>query len=360
MKHKVLKKLIAASIAASTLITLAPVGVSAAWIQNYDGSWGYTEGYNYATGWRLINGTWYFFDSYGLMRTGWIYSDGEWYYADLSGAMQTGVIQIEGKIHLFSSDGAMQKGSSIINGKLYNFDDNGVCIGSDYPTPVKGFDYYGNSTLPYVPNQIIDENASMSSDIPTDGTKEAKKQYKVKFKDPDADSSDEELLKTRTVDESTIITLYKPTKSGYTFIEWNTKSDGDGTSYEYDDRVKVNEDMTLYAQWEENTSTTTSDTIKVTSIVVLGSNNISAITAKGGTLQMTKKVYPTDATTQKVTWSVINNAKDSSGNSTTGEATIDSSTGKLTAVANGTVTVKAIATDGSGTVGTKDITITGQ
>ena len=77
MKHKFLKKLIVASVVTSTIITLTPVGASAAWIKNYYGNWSYTEGYSYATGWRQISGTWYFFDDIGLMRTGWIYSNGE-------------------------------------------------------------------------------------------------------------------------------------------------------------------------------------------------------------------------------------------------------------------------------------------
>lgn len=349
MKHKVLKKLITSTIVISTLITLMPIGVSAAWINNGYGGWGYSEGYGYATGWRLINGIWYFFDSFGTMRTGWISSGGEWYYADLSGAMQTGVIQIEGKIYLFSTNGAMQKGSCILNSKFYNFDDNGVCIGSDYPEPSKAFDYYGNSTIPYVPNQIINENASMSTDIPSDGTTKVK-QYTVKFKDPDADSTDEELLKTKYVDENARLTLYKPTKNGYTFVEWNTKSNGDGTSYEYDDKITVKEDMTLYAQWEENTTSTTTEVVKVTSIDVEGANGVTQITTKGGSLQMVKTLLPADATNRVVTWSVSNG---------TGEATINSA-GKLTAVSNGTVIVKATATDGSGVYGTFTVTISGQ
>ena len=105
---------------------------------------------------------------------------------DLSGAMQIGVIQIEGKIYLFSQSGSRQKSTCIVNGKLYNLDDNGVFIGNDVPMPIKGFDFNGNSTVPYVPNQMISENASMSSDIPSDGSKQVK-QYKVKFKDPDAE-----------------------------------------------------------------------------------------------------------------------------------------------------------------------------
>ena len=86
MKHKVLKNLIVASVVTSIMIALTPVGASAAWVKNYYGNWSYTEGYSYATGWREISGTWYFFDDFGQMRTGWIYSSGEWYYADLSGA----------------------------------------------------------------------------------------------------------------------------------------------------------------------------------------------------------------------------------------------------------------------------------
>ncbi len=348
MKHKFLKKLIVTSIAVASLFALAPVGASAAWFKNYYGNWSYTEGDSYATGWRQISGEWYYFDDIGQMRTGWIQSDESWYYMDLSGIMQTGVIQIEGRIYLFSEHGVMQKGKCILNEKFYDFDDRGVFIGTDSPIPTKGFDYYGNSTITYVPSQIVSEDASMSSDIPSDGSVQVA-QYKVKFKDPDAENDEDELLKTRTIDEDTKMLLYKPTKSGYTFIEWNTKSDADGTSYEYDDTITIKKDITLYAQWKVDTITSV-DVIKVETITVSGSNSLSSITTKGGILQMTKKVYPSDATNQTVKWSISNG---------TGEATI-STIGKLTAVSNGTVTVKATATDGSGIVGEETITISGQ
>lgn len=347
MKHRVLKNLIVASVVTSTMIALTPVGASAEWFKNYQGNWSYSEGYSYATGWRYISGTWYFFDDLGQMRTGWIYSSGEWYYADLSGAMQSGVIQIEGIIYLFNQSGAMQKGSCIINGKLYNLNDNGVFIGSDVPMPIKGFDYYGKSTIPYVPSQIISEDASMSSDIPSDGSKQVI-QYKVTFRDPD--NEDNPILKTRNIDEDTKMLLYKPTKSGYTFVEWNTESDGSGKSYAYDEKITITKDLKLYAQWEIASSTSTDTTIKVTGIAVTGSGSLITITTQGGSLQMTKIVTPNDATIQKVVWSVVNG---------TGEAVINSN-GLLTAVANGTVTVKATATDGSGAVGTVDVTISGQ
>jgi uncharacterized repeat protein (TIGR02543 family) len=352
MKQKYLKKLIASNVAVLTLLTLVPMKASAEWIKNYNGAWSYTEGDSYATGWRQINGTWYYFDVLGQMQTGWIQSGGEWYYADLNGAMQTGVIQIEGKIYLFSASGAMQIGNCIINGNLYDFNDKGVFVGDSAPVPTKAFDYYGNSTIPYVPNQIINQNATMSSDIPSDGKPQVT-QYKVKFKDPDDDNT---LLQSNTVDDGTVLTLYKPAKSGYTFVEWNTRSDGSGTSYEYDDTIRVNKDYTLYAQWEEDSSSTSSSsnstdsTVKVTGIAVSAVNGATTISSKGGSLQMTKIVSPSTATMQTVTWSVTN---------VTGQAAI-STNGKLTAVANGTVTVTATASDGSGVVGTLTITISGQ
>jgi hypothetical protein len=71
------------------------------------------------------------------------------------------------------------------------------------------------------------------------------------------------------------------------------------------------------------------------------------IVANGGTLQMSVAVTPANAANKAVTWSVING---------TGSATI-SNTGLLTATGVGTVTVKATAKDGSGTVGTKEINV---
>ncbi|HIW31157.1 MAG TPA: InlB B-repeat-containing protein [Candidatus Paenibacillus intestinavium] len=90
--------------------------------------------------------------------------------------------------------------------------------------------------------------------------------------------------------------------------------------------------------------------IEAISVETLNISGHDAITAKGGTLQLTADVLPADATNKTVVWSVENG---------TGSATINES-GLLTAVSNGTVTVVATAADGSGIVGTKSITISGQ
>ncbi|MBR1444769.1 MAG: InlB B-repeat-containing protein, partial [Firmicutes bacterium] len=44
----------------------------------------------------------------------------------------------------------------------------------------------------------------------------------------------------------------KPTRDGYTFKNWNTKSDGTGTSYSAGGKYTANANVTLYAIWEIN------------------------------------------------------------------------------------------------------------
>ncbi len=46
------------------------------------------------------------------------------------------------------------------------------------------------------------------------------------------------------------------TRSGYTFVKWNTMADGTGTSYENVAVVKPTADMTLYAQWQKKATPT--------------------------------------------------------------------------------------------------------
>jgi len=88
--------------------------------------------------------------------------------------------------------------------------------------------------------------------------------------------------------------------------------------------------------------------ILVNSIAVTGAGSASTV-LNGASLQMNAVVSPASATTKDVTWSKANG---------TGSASIDWSTGVLTAEGVGTVTVTATANDGSGVTGTKTITVT--
>ena len=91
--------------------------------------------------------------------------------------------------------------------------------------------------------------------------------------------------------------------------------------------------------------------IPVSSLAVNGQGDVNTITAEKGTLQMVADALPLNASDKSVTWSVHNE---------TGRAKIDRTTGVLTAIANGTVTVTATANDGYGISGTITVTISGQ
>lgn len=90
--------------------------------------------------------------------------------------------------------------------------------------------------------------------------------------------------------------------------------------------------------------------IPVTGITVTGAGGATTISSDDGQLQLSATVLPDNATNKAVTWSVQNG---------TGQASINAS-GRLTAIANGTVTARATANDGSGIFGTLLITISNQ
>ena len=344
MKKKLISNLAATILVASTILSISPVKAEAAWINNYYGGWAYSDGYYLATGWRNINGTWYYFNSYGLMQTGWLYVGGTWYYLDKSGAMQTGVIQVEGKIYLLGPGGGMQTGTAVVNGVMYYFGPDGACIGDFVPTPLKGYDYYGNPVQPYVPSQISNPNSQMDSTIPREPGDIPKTEFRIHYKDDDGEDIITKKIECDINSSSAYITLYSPEKSGYRFIEWNTKKNGNGTSYDSGDRIKLTKDLTLYAQWDEiEDKEDKEENIKVTSIKIqaVGSDSTIPTMVVGDTLQFTRKISPSNATNTKVTWSVRNRV-----NNTNGRAEIDDS-GKLKALEAGTVTVRVTAKDGS-------------
>lgn len=351
MKSKFLSKLIAVATVFIASTVMIPQKADAAWISNYYGGWAYSNGYSLATGWNKINETWYYFNSYGLMQTGWLSVDGQWYYLDKSGAMQTGVIQVEGKIYLLGPSGAMQTGSCVIGKKMYYFGSDGVCTGTDVPVPQKAYDYYGNPVQPYVPSQISVPNVDMDTTIPLDIGQQSKTEYRVYYKDDDGEDLITKRVECDFGKSFAYITLYEPEKAGYEFIEWNTKKNGNGTSYDAGDKIKLTEDLKLYAQWDEiEEKDDKEEKISVTGITISALNHEESVPtiSVGDTIQLTRKITPSNATTTKVTWTV------KSGNPGKAEIT---STGKLTALEGGTVTVTATATDGSKTIGTMTIKI---
>lgn len=216
MKSLKLKKIIALAVAALTITALSPVGASAQWKQDSHGWWN-TEGNSYSIGWKLIDGTWYYFDSTGYMKTGWVNDNGTWYYmqpsgamktgwekdggtwyymqssgamktgwvndngtwyylqssgamktgwindngtwyfASESGAMQTGVVQVDGKIYYLAPSGAMAIGTVTINGVVYTFDANGAAVGDKLPTVAADKAFNGNGSTATVSTPVVQE-----------------------------------------------------------------------------------------------------------------------------------------------------------------------------------------------------------
>lgn len=92
--------------------------------------WMYNENGKPVTGWKLIDGKWYYFESTGVMQTGWKQISGKWYYLHTDGAMRTGWKQIGDKWYYLYEDGHMAKSEKIQgkDGKVYDIDENGICI----------------------------------------------------------------------------------------------------------------------------------------------------------------------------------------------------------------------------------------
>ncbi|PKK99692.1 MAG: hypothetical protein CVV57_01160 [Tenericutes bacterium HGW-Tenericutes-2] len=101
---------------------------------------------------------------------------------------------------------------------------------------------------------------------------------------------------------------------------------------------------------EDPTDVLPTGAIAVTTVTVSAAGSATTITTLGGTLQMNSVILPANATNLTVTWSVVNG---------TGSATI-SSAGLLTAVTNGTVTVRATSNSNSNVYGTMVITLSNQ
>lgn len=60
---------------------------------------------------------------------------------------------------------------------------------------------------------------------------------------------------TKTYGTNLTLSKTVPTRTGYTFKNWNTKKDGSGTSYAPGGTYSSNANVTLYAQWEVITYT---------------------------------------------------------------------------------------------------------
>ena len=126
---------------------------------------------------------------------------------------------------------------------------------------------------------------------------------------------------TKTYGTNLTLTTAKPTRSGYTFVKWNTKADGTGTSYNSGASYTANAAVTLYAIWTANKfiihyndnggtqGEGYTQVVNETTHTINYNDTIDLINVDGPTFLLSKSGYHIDAATA---W---NRASDGSGTS---------------------------------------------
>lgn len=113
------------------------------WVKTEIG-WMYKENGNMVTGWKQIDGKWYYFETNQLMQTGWKQIGDKWYYLHTDGAMRTGWKLIDGKWYYLRSNGemAMSEWRQDGAGKWYYVRSNGEIAISQMRKGTDGNSYY--------------------------------------------------------------------------------------------------------------------------------------------------------------------------------------------------------------------------
>jgi len=110
--------------------------------------------------------------------------------------------------------------------------------------------YLNNIELPYsgVSTFKVIEKAVEEPETEPDTEPEIKKEWKVTFDVNGGKSLG--VSGTRIVEEDQKVgALPKPSRTGYSFVEWNTKKDGTGSKISAD--TKISKDIVFYAKWKE-------------------------------------------------------------------------------------------------------------
>ena len=96
------------------------------WVQEEAG-WRYYANNKAVTGWKQVDGKWFFFNAEGVSQKWWVQDNGTWYYLNGSGEMQTGWLQDNGTWYYLEASGAMKASQWFeVNGKWYYVDATGA------------------------------------------------------------------------------------------------------------------------------------------------------------------------------------------------------------------------------------------
>lgn len=146
------KKFLSATLAATMIFSLSTLSAKAQWY-DVSGEKKWMDNGSYVSGWKFIDGQYYFFNKStnlvkgwfqdesnswyfsdyetGIMQTGWVPANStDWYYLNpLNGIMQSNTdIDIDGSKYFFNDIGIMLRGEQVINGYKYILAQSGEFI----------------------------------------------------------------------------------------------------------------------------------------------------------------------------------------------------------------------------------------
>lgn len=111
------------------------------WVQEEAG-WKYYASNQAVSGWKQVDGKWFFFNAEGVMQKWWVKDGNTWYYLNGNGEMQTGWLQDGGKWYYLENSGAMKASQWFtVGGKWYYVDGSGALAVN---TTVGGYTVNGN------------------------------------------------------------------------------------------------------------------------------------------------------------------------------------------------------------------------
>ena len=109
----------------NSLYDITDTKVQNGWEETENG-WQYYENGKKAVGWKLISGSWYYFNEDGYMETGWVPVGNHWYYMNSSGAMETGWVLVGNHWYYMNSSGAMETGWVLVGNHWYYMNSSGA------------------------------------------------------------------------------------------------------------------------------------------------------------------------------------------------------------------------------------------